>query len=342
MMNSSGLAIVLNAPGLNRSEVVARIQYSRQYEKSEQVDMTIGDIKFSVGIEDLRSLRSHTGDWDRAWSIPASLEGLRAAHAKLCAMVKAGRSCSIPVTMAGPGPTDKSVKIRVEGVVCVAQEHGCHQKTTKRSHTLTVPRSQIFDYKGRPHLPRWLVARTIHERILDGRGWPAKFENTSWSDEDQVWLTLWEPLIPLFEKLNQDGAAEMQRRAEFERTKPEREAQAELLRLERLKEKEADDQRNAQAAVAAAEVRRKRMDKLETIKVSRVEWDESEEYKNKYGNKSYRRVTDEAEDCTVKISGQRVYIIFEDGAEKIKALKNVRWTAAVAVTEQEATNGSAG
>ena len=47
--------------------------------------------------------------------------------------------------------------------------------------------------------------------------------------------------------------------------------------------------------------------------------------KNAYGSKTRTKVVMEAESCTLKLSGERVYILLPDGSEIIKARHNVRW-----------------
>ena len=44
-----------------------------------------------------------------------------------------------------------------------------------------------------------------------------------------------------------------------------------------------------------------------------------------YGSKTRTKVVMEAESCTLKLSGERVYILLPDGSEIIKARHNVRW-----------------
>ena len=65
---------------------------------------------------------------------------------------------------------------------------------------------------------------------------------------------------------------------------------------------------------------------LETIQAGGVEWDEWVEQRNKYGGKTRTKVTERAGACTLKFSGERVYILLANGKEIIKARRNVRWT----------------
>lgn len=58
-----------------------------------------------------------------------------------------------------------------------------------------------------------------------------------------------------------------------------------------------------------------------------VEWDDWEKTKTKFGS-GREKVTYTDENCTLKFSGQRVYILRPGRKEIIKARQNVRWTAA--------------
>lgn len=67
--------------------------------------------------------------------------------------------------------------------------------------------------------------------------------------------------------------------------------------------------------------------RLETLSPVSVEWDDWVETRSSYGGKKREKVTKKAEDCTLKFSGGRVYILLRDGREIIKMRRNVRWTA---------------
>jgi len=69
----------------------------------------------------------------------------------------------------------------------------------------------------------------------------------------------------------------------------------------------------------------KRMESLETLVGQRVEWIETDTVKNKYGGKDTIKRTEVADNCTLKFSGQRVYIILPDGTEIVKFRHNVNW-----------------
>lgn len=80
----------------------------------------------------------------------------------------------------------------------------------------------------------------------------------------------------------------------------------------------------AKVARAAAQARSdQRKAKLEAMHVDQVEWDT---WVNKRGH--MEKVTRTAENCTLRFSGERIYIQFDDGREIIKTRSTVRWHVA--------------
>ncbi len=214
----------------------------------------------------------------------------------------------------GGGRTDKSVKVRVERVAYRLDE----REVEERTHTLTIPRSLLRDHDGKHFAPRWLLRKTIRQRILQAKGWPDGIGGGVYLERQ----TLWEEVFAPVERLLEEQAALACARAEADR--PRREAK-EKMAAERAKrasdnaEKEAEKRRVTAERAAANKL------KLPTVRVSRVEWDGWERRGNKYGGSDRVKVTYEAGECTLRFSGQRVYLQFDDGEELIKARKNVRW-----------------
>lgn len=310
------LHIQLRTP-LLRKEVVKSLESPLGDHFGREVKLRLLGQTVSVDRAALSRLWPKIGS-DVTWTVEASRDGLRAAHAKLDALIRAGSSAYVPVTRFGGGHTDKSCKVRVAEVTHPAA--GLGMPTITHSHTLTVPVSQLIERQGQWYAPRWLLMRAVHERIFDGKRWPVRIEGGIWLGADDLWRDLWEPMMADVDRLlAEDGAAR-------ERLAQEATARrsAEVERARRLAE-----QQEAQVAkkIAYEQSHHDHLARLETLSPVSVEWDDWVETRSSYGSKTREKVTKKAEDCTLKFSGGRVYILLRDGREIIKMRRNVRWTA---------------
>lgn len=250
-------------------------------------------------------------DGAATWTLSATRQALEVAHEQLCELVASSGEGLIPVKRAGKGSTEKSCKVVVSGV---------HHPTPTpygeprvETHTITVPRSQLVECGGKIYAPRWLLARTLHERIFDRRAWPTKIDGGIWLQAAEVWRDFWEPMLPEIARLEKED--EHANKARLERI-----AIAEVRR-----KKAAEEQATRDAAARAAQLRRekahqKHLDELETIHAERVEWDAWVGPRSKQSKETF-----EAKNCTIKFSGDRAYIVFPDGTELIKARRNIRF-----------------
>ena len=59
---------------------------------------------------------------------------------------------------------------------------------------MTIPASQLRESDGQLYAPRWLLMRTIHERVLDRKRWPHDIEHGQFLDADMLWAELFAPL----------------------------------------------------------------------------------------------------------------------------------------------------
>jgi hypothetical protein len=294
------------------------------------IDAPLGEV---VGREIKLSLAGRTVSVDRAalyrlwpgtsaeytWSLKASEAGLRHAHDQLVALVCAGGGALIEVKRAGAGPTPKSIKVTVKRVTHPPRGPG--DECPILSHTVTVPASQLIECDGQWYAPRWLLNRTIHKRILDGKQWPQHIEGGVWLEADHVWRELWTPMLADVECLLAEDAAMKERRAQ--------EAAARQVELaEQTRRGAALEAARLEAKKAREQAHLDHLNQLDTIGPIPVEWDDWETRKNSYGSKTRVKVTQAVEACTLKFSGERVYLLLPDGAEIIKARHNVRWVSA--------------
>lgn len=247
---------------------------------------------------------------------------LKESYKILCALIRHGGSALIPIKPAGKGPTEKSRKIRVSGVVYRYQIPPGGDVEERKEHTLTIPVSQIVDRDGDYYAPRWLLRKTLHERVLGGKSWPASIDGGVWFGADALWEAVFEPIE---KQMISEAAEYAQRQAARVRAEKKTAArQKARWKIEAVARAAAEAERQREKARAVAK-KEERMESLEHIQAERVEWDEWVSFKNKYGSKSHKKVTRVFENCTLYFSGQRVYVRLEDGQQIIKTRDTVRW-----------------
>jgi hypothetical protein len=242
------------------------------------------------------------------------LAAIEQAHRDLCACIEQSSAALVPVVSAGRGPTDKSRKIRVQAIFRSRESQ--HEEVT-REHTITVPVSQLTQRPDGLYAPRWLVSKTLHDR-LPGREWPLRIEGGIWEEREQLWN---EVFAPLAAELADQARARQQliARLEAERQQnAERDAEQKARCLAVQEEQARRRQQREQKALA-------RRAQLDSLTVDRVEWDEWVKVRRGYGNKSLEKETRMAENCLLQFSGQRVYINLPNGHVVIKFKKNVRF-----------------
>lgn len=258
------------------------------------------------------------------WSIEATQEALKEAYKGLCRLIESGGDAAIPVSRVGDGPTSLSCRIRIKGVVHPI-EQGEAEKEVK-THTITVPASAILNVDSQLYIKRWQLRRFLHERVFKKSAWPEDIENGCWLSANTFWEEFFTPLIAEAEKIEKEDIEyekenrEAQQKRVFDKPKREQECAKEReLQAHRESKLKADKERRAEQS-------QRHMDSLETFFASHVKWIDTVTRKNKYGSKTWERVTRSAENCTLKLSGKRVYIILPNGQEIIKHDRNVEWS----------------
>ena len=166
--------------------------------------------------------------------------------------------------------------------------------------------------------------------ILDKKSWPLEIDGGVYLDRDRLWSRIFAPAAAVLEKRE---AAARQRATDDEcRQKERAAAQAREQELEVLRQQQAERARATAAKALENKLR------LPAVRADRVEWDGWVKRRYK-GRVRHERITGSAENCTLRFSGARVYIQFDDGSEIQKAAKNVRYVAA---EKAEEGGGNAG
>lgn len=107
----------------------------------------------------------------------------------LCSIIRAGGSALIPIELADKGSTEKNRKVRVSGVV-YRIPHPENYIEDHKEHTITIPASSIVEHGGQHFAPRWLLKKTIHQRVLEGELWPDEIMGGVWFGADDLWESL--------------------------------------------------------------------------------------------------------------------------------------------------------
>lgn len=246
------------------------------------------------------------------------LEQLRKTHKRLCELAAAGSAGWVPVRKAGKGPTELSCKVSVSRVIYREVTGQYSYEVEEKAHTLTVPVSLLRIEASQTYAPRWLLMKSIRARILKGKAWPHDISGAVFLEEQRLWDEVFAPAAEAIEadiaRLAEEQAALSVKRKEQAEEERKREEIAKVARAKEIEERRR-----------AAERAQARKEQLETLEVQYVEWDEWTETKNRYGSKTRSKITCSASPCTLRFSGQRVYLQMADGSEVIKIRKNVRW-----------------
>lgn len=234
----------------------------------------------------------------------------------LCTAVANGGNGHIQVKPAGNGPTQRSRRVRF----CARLNRSNDDKSIT-THTVTVPVSMVAIVEGRHYLPRWFATRVIRERVLKNKSWPSLPDAGVWLDAQRAWSELFDEPVRRLEqyRLDAEGKAAQRlrrrvaeyaaERAAWESSAPERERKDRETALER---KRSTDKSAARRAA------------LETIKGVTIEWT----HWSRSGGRLTKHVSTRS-NVTLQYSGNRVYIVCEDGSEWISTTPNVRIVGAL-------------
>lgn len=255
-------------------------------------------------------------------------EQARKKFLELASHVRAGSGAWVEVRRMGAGRTEKSEKVRVEGVtVKVYRGPGEIERQRAGTSTITIPVSQIIELDGKTYASRWCVVGTLKKRSVTP--WEARRDYkvsvsvpSVWLEQEQLWESVFLPLVLRIEEHHaQDEARREAARREKAAVAAElaaaEAARAEAVQREREQERARKEKR--------AQRHQQRLAEMETYGPCRVEWDEWKKVNLKRGGARREKETYEAEDVLVKVSGNRAYLIFSDGVELIKSVDNVRW-----------------
>ncbi|WP_093036853.1 hypothetical protein [Thiocapsa roseopersicina] len=173
-----------------------------------------GEMKVSV-------LSKAWEEWSSRWRKTYVLEdGMRKSHAAFCSMVTQGDGALVPVAVVGT--SEKSIRVRVK-----AELYSFWVDKEITEHTITVPRSMLVEHEGTTYFPRWMIKRTLRERITKGKAWPKVIGSGVWLDAPLFWERCFRPALDIWathEESNKKAIEEQQqrRRQAQARTAPQR------------------------------------------------------------------------------------------------------------------------
>lgn len=240
------------------------------------------------------------------------------AFRELCSVIEANNSTLAKVQAAGPGPTERSRKIKFEAVYQEADKNSQRSVTdTKqltRTHSMTVPVSMVKVIDGHLYAQRWFLLKKMAERPK--KLYPQRICG-SWDGEDQLWNTVFKPLVEEITHIRLASEKSEQRQQICAEKQPD-------------KAKTAAPPKDilAPAAKKSGKAPRKPRAALATLEVPTVEWDEWVDNKTRWGKQKVKR-TSSAENCVLRFSGSRIYIDLPDGRVLIKAASNVRYESSL-------------
>lgn len=247
--------------------------------------------------------------WSSRWEkIYIDEDHLKKAFDLFRKMVTCGDGALIPVAVAGKGKTDKSIRVRVR-----AELHPCRDRPREiTEHTVTVPRSTLIDYDGVPHLPRWLIKRTIRERILAGQSWPKVVGDGVWPEAQQCWDQCFQPALDLWQRVEAENRARMAIALE-QKAERQRETRR-MAEQERLRRQEAPPKEKAPPA----------HQRLPMVQATAVEYDDWVKV-GSGKDKRNKKVVVAVGDARLYFSAKQVVIETPDGKTIRKAQSNVRY-----------------
>lgn len=282
---------------MNSTRVLAIVVHNTEYMTRPPLVMSLevlqevgGYLRVALPWGEHASIRKETIEYIFGWTgrvIVANQAALLRLHSMLCKGFASGGNGLIKVQLAGATPSGAAQRVRVEGVVY--QKNKYSGDIQIKTHTVTVPAVHVQSYGERKYVCQWVLKRAVHQNILDGEALPSWIEGGEWFGQEKLWEIIFRPLEVELNEISVD-----------------RENRQARLALERAK---------------AAKRSAKRRAKLETLHVAYAEW-HSWEHK---GGQWFKKINESAEDCILKFSGQRVYILLSGGREVVKTRANVRW-----------------
>lgn len=316
------LQVPNGVPGAGLTEQVMEFPCTRDQKNRWIIELPVPEnLRFEVNAREMRRAMGGA-DNSFSWSIMATQEAIEAASKQLANAALQLDTYPIPVRRSGKGPTEQSCKVVVERVRSYFHDPRDRDKQA-RTHTLTVPVSQLVERDGQMYAPRWLLERTARTRLHSGVADEVHIDASPWPYADLVWNAFWVPLLAKAKAFVAEQPARLARTAELE---ARREAETAVRRA-------ALDLKREVAAVRWAVEQRKELEKkqarmatLKTVEASSVSWKEWVEVRGAGGHYEERV----HKNCTLKFSGQRVYVVLEDGREVIKTLKTIHWQQAEA------------
>jgi len=108
-----------------------------------------------------------------------------------CRAIEQGDSALIPPNAAGKGPTPMSTKITVTARWSDPERPNAIDATITKEHTITVAASQLVQVDSQLYAPRWLIRKTLHERL---KFWPSSVPGGQWFGAQQLWNEVFAPV----------------------------------------------------------------------------------------------------------------------------------------------------
>ncbi len=243
--------------------------------------------------------------------------GARDAFNLLVSWLERSRDAMIPLKSVKDGPSQLSKKVSVDGVIYHwGKRREEYTSQTRKSHTLTVPASMVYSLDGEDFIQKGFLMRVIHERILSHGAWPHDIEGGRFLHQNLLWSSLFADLENRIKAL--DDQAQQTRMAQSKILQKRHQASSVA------RESQPTMPSSTELGHLAEQRRLARIARLPVIQASWVEWKETVST----GSGRYKKFvhqTRRAENCEIRVSGQRLYIKPSDGTEVIKMKKNVRW-----------------
>lgn len=279
-----------------------RIEFARHLTKAKQRSSFVvlkfpsGDV--SIDERHLPAIRHCSAEAD-----------LRRLFEGYCKAIERGDSALIPVSAAGKGPTPQSAKVKVTARWPDPERPNAIDTTIAKEHTITVATSQLVQVNSQLYAPRWLIRKTLHERL---QFWPSSVPGGQWFGAQQLWVEVFAPVWALVDEEESQRAKKAV--GDARQTALRAEAAAKRVAYERDR-----DQANQAARVKAAEREAQRMAGLESIENAHVVWSE-----RRATSKRSEQWLEEREGCLVRFSGSRVYIVQPNGSQVVKTRNTVQ------------------
>lgn len=168
MSISNVLSLVVTTPSSTVSPTpMACLKVVKEIGKELVIELPWGE-QVSIGTERVNKLfgfASRSGGRVRCMK---STEDLTSLHLAICKAISQGSSALVQVSKTTTGKTDRSRKVRVDGVM--HRPHDPCDHPPIKSHTVTVPAMHVHTHDDKCYVPRWVLMRAIHQNVLEGKG----------------------------------------------------------------------------------------------------------------------------------------------------------------------------